>query len=202
MEDIIESSPSEETVEEGTQEETQDTQETTTQDPLKNELEKVQQRQGRSKEEKLLYTKKRIEQQLKELGVEEDDIEQDDDAPVTIGMLKKLQAEQATKTAVQLADEIADQSERALTKFHIENTIRSTGNPKEDFALALALTNAAKNRQILEEQARKGGTKTHASSNGGPAKFTPPEAELTPDELRFTQPPFNLTKEEILKSRQ
>lgn len=170
------------------------------QDPLKEELEKVQKKEGRTKAEKLLYTKRRIEEQLQELGIEEDKQDEDEDKPLTVGMFKKMQQENASKTALQLAEDIESESERELTKYHLENTIKSSGNPSEDLRLARAIVNAAKNRQILEEVARKPEVKNHSSASGVPARHQE-EQELTQEELQFTKQPFNLTKEQIIAAR-
>lgn len=168
------------------------------QDPLKNELEKFQ-RKGRTKAEKLLYTKKRIDEQLKELGIEEE--EPDDEKPMTIGMFKKLQAQTAVKSAIDLAEEVNNPTERELLKYHLENTIRSTGNPQEDFKIAQRLVNASKNEQIVEETLRKPQVNSHASGGGAPPKQPEKETEFTAEELTYMQPPFNLSKEAIIKAR-
>ena len=172
------------------------------QDLLKTELEKVQ-KKSRTQAEKLLYTKKRVEAQLKELGIEEDVETKDDsedDKPMTIAMWKKLQAETATKTAIDLADEVENETERELLKFHLENTIKSTGDPQNDIKLARTLVNAVKNKQILEEVARKPQVKTHSSSSGVPASHQK-AVELTKEEQLYMLPPWNLTKEQVLKAR-
>lgn len=168
----------------------------TEQDPLKTELDKVQ-GQKRTKEEKLLYSKKRIEEQLEELGVKEEIDE--DEKPVTLGMLKQIQAQTATKTALQLADATPSETERELLKYHLENTIRSTGNPNEDFRLAQSLVNSVKNSQIIEETIRKPIAKP--SSGGGAPANVEKQAEFTSNELAFMKPPFNMTKEQILQAR-
>lgn len=174
------------------------------QDPLKTELEKVQRKPGRTKVEKLRYSKKRIEEQLKELGVEDEsddnDEEDEDDKPVTVGMLKKIQSESATKTALQMADEVSNETERELLKHHLQHTINSTGNPEEDFKLAQTLVNAVKNKQITEEVLRKPEVKRNGSGGGAPPKLQK-QVELTPQELSFMKPPFNLTKEQIIAAR-
>ena len=170
------------------------------QDPLKTELDKVQ-RKGRTKAEKLIYTKKRVEEQLKELGIEDEPEEDEDSKPMTVGDFKKLQATVATKTALQLADEVSNDTERELLKYHLENTIRSTGNPQEDLKLAQGLVNAVKNQQILEEQFRKPTAKSHPSGGGSPAKPASPEEEFTPEEQAYMKPPFNLTKKQVLATR-
>jgi hypothetical protein len=169
------------------------------QDLLKTELDKVQSK-GRTKVEKLQYTKKRIDEQLKELGVQDEPEEDEDDKPLTRGEFKKLQAQTATKTALDLADGVTSITERELLKYHLENTIRSTGNPQEDFKLAQGLVNSVKNSQILEETLRKPNATTHTSGSGAPAKKTQ-QVEFTDEELKFMRAPFNLTKEEVIAAR-
>jgi len=173
------------------------------QDPLKTELERVK-KGGRTQKEKLLYTKKRVEEQLREIdgdaGVEPEPEVEDDSAPVTVGMLKHIQAQTATKTALQLADEISNETERELVKHYINNTINSTGNPNEDLRLARALANDVKNKKILEQVQQRPATR-RISSNGGGQPYIPEEEELTADELSFMKPPFNLSKEKILQAR-
>lgn len=181
----------------------------TEQDPLKAELDKVHQKQGKTEIEKAGFSLKKNAERFKELGgdpaailgiekVEADD--EDDDAPVTVGMLKKIQQQTAVKTAVQLTDDIDNETERELTKYHIENTIKSTGNPQEDFRLARLLVNASKNTKIIEEVARKPIAKTHASG-GAPAKQETVQSDLTPQEQMYMKPPFNLTRQQILDTR-
>ena len=116
-------------------------------------------------------------------------------------MFKKLQAEGATKTAIQLAGEIENETERELTLFHLNNSIKSTGNPNEDLRLARALVNDVKNRQILEEIARKNPPKTHSNASGVDAIVNYDDTELTPQEKLFLGKPFNMTKEAIIKAR-
>ena len=172
------------------------------QDPLKPELDRVQTK--RTKLEKLAYTKNRIEQQIRDeqlaQGIEPSPDSTDDDSPVTVGMLKKLQSDNTTKTALQFADDISNETERELVKFHINNTIRSTGNSQEDYRLALAIVNAAKNKQILEAVTLKPGAK-RASSNGGATPQLEEEPEFTREEESFMRPPWNLTKQQILDAR-
>lgn len=177
----------------------EETPEETTQDPLETELNKVKNK-GRTKAEKLLYTKKRVEEQLRELGIEED-VEEDDDQPVTMADLKRFQAQNAQKTALDLASSVTNETERALIEYHLENTIRSTGNPQEDFQLAQGLVNAVKNKQIIDETIRKPLAKTHSSGSGAPAKVARPEEELNQVEKKFLSAPFNMTKEQIIAAR-
>lgn len=181
---------------------------TTEQDPLKIELEKVQ-RTGKTEKEKAEFSLKKNADRLKELGGDpsailgmdktDEDLEEDE-KPVTLGMLKRMQQDTATKTAIQIAEELPSETERELAKWHLQNTIRSTGNPTKDFELAMNQVNAVKNKQILDEMRRKTTAKTHSSGSSAPAKYEA-DIELTHEELTFMRPPFNLTKEQIIKSR-
>ena len=207
MEDLqepVSTSETEET-EEGTEPETVE------QDPLKAELERVQsqKKEGRTEKEKAEYSLRKNAERVRELGgdpnsilgIEHETIEpEEDDKPVTLGMLKKFQQETASKNALQLAEEIPTETERELVKYHLQNTIRSTGNPQEDLKLARSIVNGVKNSQILEELARKTPPKTHSNATGAPAKEDN-SGELTPEELQFTKPPFNLSKEKIIATR-
>lgn len=187
---------------------------TTEQDPLKIELEKVQ-KTGKTEAEKAAFSLKKNAERAKELGIDPAEVlglkqpasettpDEEDDKPVTVGMMKKMQQENASKTAVQQAEEIENETERELVKYHLQNTIKSTGNPKEDLKLARAIVNDVKNRQVLEEMGRKNPPKTHSNASGAPAKdnATDINEELTPAEIPFTKPPFNMTKEQVIKTR-
>jgi len=173
------------------------------QNPLEKELQKVQNKgEGRTKKEKLLYTKQRVEEQLRELeGEDADDLgDEDDDTPVTKGMLREMQAKSVVKTALDLTEDIADATEKALVQHHIKNTIRTTGNPAEDLKLARAIVNSVKNSQIAEEAVRKGEAKQHSSGSGGAGR-SEKVLELSAEEIPFTKAPFNMTKEQIIAAR-
>lgn len=192
-------------------EETETEKEEPSQNPVKTELEKVQKKgKGRTELEKAIFTKQQIEKRIAELKGEtgEENLpEEDDSAPVTVGMLKKIQKEQTVKTALSLAEEqITDQHELELTKYHLQNTIKPSGNAQEDFRNAQALVNAVKNKQILEEVGRKPKTVKRTSS-GGSAPGKHEEAfEPTPEELKMMSfkgldgKPL-LTKEDVIKAR-
>lgn len=207
MEDLEEKVLASDTTE--TTEETEETVENTEtdvteQNPLKIELEKVKSKnEGRSELEKAIFKRNQIDKHIRELKGDTDedtDLDNDEDTPVTIGMLKKMQSETATKTALQLADDISDEVEKELVKYHIENTIRSTGNPAEDLKLSRAIVNSVKNTQIAEMVANKSTAKTHSNSSSAPANHTE-KVELTAEEILFTRPPFNMTPEQVLKAR-
>ncbi|MEI6532493.1 MAG: hypothetical protein WCO06_01495 [Candidatus Roizmanbacteria bacterium] len=182
----------------------------TEQDPLKTELERVQ-RVGRTEKEKAEFSLKKNAERVKELGgdpntilgieKETSEYNEDDDQPLTVGMYKKIQQESASKTALQLADEVQNETERELVKYHLNNSIKSTGNPNEDMKLARALVNAVKNSQIIEESTRKPKAKAYSGSGGVPAKDTEVKGELTEQEKLFLGKPFNMSKDAILKAR-
>lgn len=183
---------------------------TTEQDPLKVELERVQ-KVGRTEKEKAEFSLRKTADRLKELGGDPDSIlgikkdtpdsDEEDNQPLTVGMYKKIQQAGATKTASQLADDIQNETEKELVKYHLENTIKSSGNPSEDLKLARSLVNAVKNTQIIEEVKRKPTAKTHSSASGSPAIDNEVKGELTSDEKLFLGKPFNMSKEQILKLR-
>lgn len=219
-EDLIEKNTAVSTSETANQE-TGDTKVNTTevksveQDPLKTELDKVRNKEGRSEKEKAEFSLKKNAERVKLLGgdplsllgvsgdkIEDFDENDEDDKPVTVGMLKKIQQQNAEKTALQLAEEISNESERELVKYHLQNSIKSSGNPTEDIKLARAIVNSVKNSQILEESARKTSAKTHSNSSGAPAKTEQVVGELSEEELLFTKPPFNLTPKQVVALRE
>ena len=119
-------------------------------------------------------------------------------------MLRRREQLQAEKSALQLAEEIPNETERELTKHHLQNSIKSTGNPQEDLRLARAIVNEVKSRQIAEEVARKTAARNHSSGSSAPAKEDESlifDQDLTPEELTFMRPPFNVTKQDIMTAR-
>ena len=175
-------------------------------DPLKKELEKIEDKKPKfTRRERLNFEKRKIDQQLGELdedeGIEKPPIDESKDTPVTVGMLEKRDKEQAKKTAIELANDIEEDSERKLTIHYLQTRIIASGNPQEDLKHARAIVNSLKNSQIAEEANRKVKPKSNATPPGGPGKhekvFTPTEQERV-----FMAPPYNLTKEEVIKSRE
>lgn len=178
------------------------------QDPVKAELDRVQGKKVFTEAEKAAFTLKKNAERAKELGLNPAEIlgvtspapvAEDDNAPVTVGMLKKRDAEVAQKTALQLADEIADPHVRELTKHHLTESIRPSGNPQEDMRKALAIVSTVKNGQILEELGRKtipGGP----TGAGGPAKSPTDQFVPTADEAALMHS-FKLTQKDILAAR-
>lgn len=179
------------------------------QDPIKGELEKIQKKgKGRTELEKALYTKQQIEKRIAELKGdtgEESIPDEDDTAPVTVGMLKKIQKEQTVKTALNLAESVEDENERELIKYHIQNTLKPSGNADEDFKIARSIVNAVKNKQIIEETQRKTPVRRTSSGGSAPGKhediFEPTAEELQMMRFKGLDGKPLLTKEDIIKAR-
>jgi len=166
--------------------------------PVEAELEKVETRK-RSKLEKLEFTKKRIEDQIaqerKEQGIESNDL----DKPLTLADLQAFENEKAITSALSLADDIENEHERKLTRFHLENTIKPSGDPQTDFRNARLLVESVKNKQLLEEVGRASKPKGHSSAPSAPMKQKAND-ELTKEETDLMKG-FGLTKEQVIAAR-
>jgi len=176
------------------------------QDPLKVEADKIKkEKEGRTELEKAIFTRNQIDKRIKELGgdtpADAGGENEEDKAPVTVGMLKKIEQDKAAKTALTLANEqIQDETERELVIHHLENSIKPSGNAVTDLAKARAIVNETKNRQIAEEATRRQNPQRYSKAGGAPAQGGE-NFEPTPEELSYMRPPFNLTKDKILAAR-
>lgn len=184
-----------------------ETAEDSSQDLVKAELEKEKRSNDRTEPEKAAYSLKKNAERVAELGLDPAAIlgivqknSDDEDAPVTVGMLKQMNAENAKKSALQLANDISNEHERELAKHYLNTRIVPSGDAQSDLRTALALVNSVKNGQILEEQGRRANA-SPGTGSGGPAKPPQSDAALTEIELSYMRPPFNLTKEQIIASR-
>lgn len=178
------------------------------QDPVKNELEKAR-RSGKTEADKAAFSLKKNAERVKELGLNPEEIlgisrapvSEDDDRPMTVAEFKRLEAERAQKTALQMAENISDENERELTKHYLQTRVRPSGNPEEDLRFARAAVNSIKNGQIVEELSRKPEGQGYGTGSGGPAKR--PEAEFKPtEEEAKMMASFGLTKDHILRARE
>lgn len=188
--------------------------------PLKAELEKLKSKKTpaeKAKESLYFNAQKAIELGVditkdpglkKILGLSETSREEaeepvsEDDKPVTKKELQDyLRKLNAQKNSEQLADEIPDEYERELVKYHLANTIKSTGDAKEDLQLAKTLANSVRNKKIEELASIKPAAKTHSSASGATMEVKAPEPELTHEEKMFLAT-GKITKEEILALRQ
>lgn len=165
----------------------------------------------RSEAETTAFNLKKQAEKAKELGLDpaeilgvrthiEVDASEDDDKPVTVGMLRNIQKQEAQKTALQFADDIADESTRDTVKQYLANNIVPSGDAEADFRLALAAASANKNKEVLQEINRYGTPKKTSAGGSMPATV---EEEFVPtaQEQVFMRPPYNLSKEKILEAR-
>lgn len=168
-------------------------------DHIKQERAKIEEKKKFSKTERLLFEKKKIDEQLQAEGYAEPAIE-DEDQPLTIGMYKKMQQSNSQKTALELADSIENEDEREVVKHYLTDRIVPSGNPQEDVRTALAIVHSIRNAEIAEEAARRGGAKSFASFSGSPGK--PPEGVFEPtDEERYFMEYFPVKKEDVIRIR-
>ncbi len=169
------------------------------------------QKTERTEKDKAAFSLQKNAERLKELGGDPADVlgikpnlkvdaQISDDEPLTYGKLREIQKQEAQKTALQLAEDIEDESERTQVVDLLQNRLRSSGNPQEDIKLARATVNSLKNTQIGEEISRKSSPNRTASGTS-PGKPVENEFIPTADEATFMRPPYNLSKEKILERR-
>lgn len=113
---------------------------------------------------------------------------------------KREQAKNAQKTALQLADAIADEDERKLVKEYLTTRIKPSDNPESDFRLAFSAVRGSKNKEILEELNRRNQPRGTASG-GSQEKPVEEQFTPTPEEAVLMAPPWNLSKEKIIAAR-
>lgn len=173
------------------------------QNSIKEALEKETAKQTYSEKEKVAFNLKKKADEAKSLGLDPKlilgvDEEPKDEIPE---WYRREKAKETQQTAVQLADRIEDADERNLVKTYLQNRIVPSGNPEDDFRLALNAVSALKNKQIAEEVSRKVFPKTTASGGSAPIKsdeggeFVPTQEEA--DIMKH----FHVSKEKILESR-
>jgi hypothetical protein len=148
----------------------------------------------RTKKEKLLYTKERIEKQLAELGGT-DDLE-DENRPLTLKDLRALEAVRAQETAKNLADEIGDEAERKLVLHHLEHTIKPSGDAQTDLRNARLIVNSVKNGMIAEDAARAATVRRSSSAPAAPPKTADGKLELSKEDAAVMRG-FKMTEEQV-----
>lgn len=164
-----------------------------------------------SEKEKAAFSLKKTAERLQELGGDPTEVlgikpqykidpQVSDETPMTVGTFREIQKQDAKKTALDLAEQIEDEGERTRVK-EILTRLAPSGDAHADLKLARGTVNADKNTQIIEEITRKTDTTKHVTSPGAGGK--PPEAHFEPsaEEAVMMRPPYNLTKEEIIKAR-
>ncbi len=173
-----------------------------TNDPVAAELERVTAgKPKRTKLEQLEFTKKRVDDQLAEER-RKAGIEDDDSRPLTVAEFKALQVQTAQETALKLTEtRIENETERKLVQFHLEHTIKPSGDPETDLRNGLALVNALKNTQIAAETVRTAPKPRAAGSAAGAPPKEKQTVELTKEEQDIKRG-FGLTDDEVVASRQ
>lgn len=112
---------------------------------------------------------------------------------------KAEKAKEVQKTSLQLAEAITDEDLREKVKVNLGRIVPSD-NPEEDFRMALGAASSSKNKQVLAEMDRYSKPKFTAAGGSLPANVDE-NVELTEEEMVFTRPPYNLSKEKVLAKR-
>ena len=165
----------------------------------------------RTEAEKAAFSLKKNAERARELGVDvesvlgvkthiETNADDEDNKPVTVGMLRDIQKKDAQKTSLQMAEDIADEETRNNVKAYLSDRIKPSGDAEADFRLALAAASAEKNKQVLAEINRYG-TPKRTAAGGSMAAHIEEEFTPTAEEARLMQPPYNLSKEKIVAAR-
>lgn len=136
-----------------------------------------------------------------QLNVGELDEEMDDNTPLTLGTLKKVQKQEAHKTALQMAQEITDEQEREQVVDILSNRIRPSGNAQKDLDLARAAVNSERNAKIAEEANRKGGNQPRRVAAGGSMNARQEDDFVPTEEEKQFMTQYGLSKEKILEAR-
>lgn len=173
--------------------------------PVVTELEKEQKRNQRSEKEKAEYSLKMNAKRLQDLGgnptevlgIREASQEEDSDVP---DWYRKEKAKEAQRTALELADDIPDDADKNLVKEYLSKRIVPSGNAQDDFRLALSAVMSLKNKQVIEEIARRTPPRVVAAGGSQPVKVEDQFAP-TQEESIMMQPPYNVSKEKILEAR-
>lgn len=160
----------------------------------------------RTRLEKLRHTKASIEAQISEEERENGIVtsnDEDDDKPLTKGDLKRIERDNAKKSALTMADSLPD-DERSTVRELLETRIVPSGNPQKDYQTAVDLARSEKHRQIAEEAARKRNPPTRPSGGGAPSivedQFIPTELELAAAAMVGKKSPADI-KAFVLKAR-
>lgn len=171
---------------------------TPSQDPVADAVRTIEATPKRSRLETLKYNKERLERELAE-EMAKNGVVDDDNRPLTVAEFKALRSQESQQTAISRANALTDENERKLTIHHLEHTIRPSGDPDADFALARSIVNSVKNGQLLEETARVQRPRSVASAPSAPPKSTQ-KSELTKEEQDYKMA-FKLTDEQVIAAR-
>lgn len=179
----------------------------TNDDPIREELERVKPK--RTEAEKAIFAYKKQQESLRRLGIDPAVLvdsprhqEDEDDAPLTIGMFKKMQAQSASKTAKELAQNITNNAERELVEYYLENRIVPSGNAEDDLRLAQAAVNSVRNSQIATMASQRPTAPSYSNASSMPSKpGNAPITDLTETE-RTLKAQGLVTDDDIRKARE
>lgn len=149
--------------------------------------------------DKLKRKKHFIDQDLKDLGADDNDLDDDTidpDKPVT-------QRQLAQRTLESLLNAISDSQEResvrsALNLVHPDVILR---NPEQAVQVARNNVFADRNRKIVEEHGRRAGNAPTRNHGAGAPRREDEPFEPTADERKYMRPPFNLSEADIKAAR-
>lgn len=194
--------------------------ETTTEDPIKTELERVKgQTQGKTPQEKFEYKLRRELAQAKEMGIDIAGLagiktapeaqEEEAEKPLTRKDLEQIlrSTKPQTKTATEMALEIENEAERELHLHYLENKVNPNLSEEEKFQTAKEMVDGIK----LKNQMVLNNVKPAASGHSTAGSFQPAKTasvdnvKLSPMEEMFLRDAqirgVALTKEEIIAMR-
>lgn len=182
-------------------------------DSLKAELDKVRQKSSpKSEEEKAEYTFKSVAKRLQDLGkdpaellgIKREEVEEDD-KPLTRKDLESIISkigQPNQKSATDMVNEISNETERELHQYYLENVIKPSGNPVDDFNNAKTMVESITLRKQLELQKLRPDVKSHSSANSVQINTQQVNLELSADEkMLLDHSKGILTKEDIIASR-
>lgn len=183
-------------------------------DSLKAELDKVRQKSSpKSEEEKAEYTFKSVAKRLQDLGkdpaellgIKRDEVVEEDEKPLTRKDLEAILSKVGQpnqKSAIDMVNEISNETERELHQYYLENVIKPSGNPVDDFNNAKAMVESITLRKQLELQNLRPGVKTHSSASSVQINTQQVNLELSADEkMLLDHSKGILTKDDIIASR-
>ncbi len=176
--------------------------------PPKKEAAPSQAKEPKTRIEKLRHTKASIEKQIADEEAANGGIvisdEDDDDKPLTKRDLKNIQRDEAKKTALSMANEIEDETDRSKVIEVLETRILPSGNPEKDLQLAKDAVFSEKNRQVAAATAKNGRPSTQRSGGGAPPKtedtFVATDNELAAAAMVGKKTPADI-KAFVLKAR-
>lgn len=147
-------------------------------DPIKAELEKVKgQTQGKTPQEKMAFKLKLEAQRAKEMGINIEDVlgfkptpaeeEIIEDKPLTRKDIEEILkgAKTPDKTVHDYLDTVKDDATKELAQYYLDNTIKPSGNPEQDFQAAMLMVDAVKFKNQAQLQNIKPEAKNYSSGS-------------------------------------